>query len=280
MPELPEVEVTRRGLLSHLLQRRIAAIHWSNKSLRLPLPRKLLRQHLTGRIMTAIDRRAKYLLIRFDNGSVLVIHLGMTGRLGIFSATDARAPHDHLLLELDNGREVRFNDTRRFGSIQIWPPDEADQLEKEFSKTKGIEPLGDDFTAENLLLLAAKRTVAVKTFLMDARIIAGIGNIYANESLFAAGIHPRTRACDLNQQQWKMLVRSCQKILRRAIAAGGSTISDFLGSSGKPGYFQLQLAVYSKKGEPCPQCSATISKENICGRASFFCSHCQPLQSP
>jgi formamidopyrimidine-DNA glycosylase len=277
MPELPEVEVTRLGLLPHLLQRKVTGIRWSNKRLRRPMPRKLLRDSIRGKTITTIDRRAKYLLIRMQDNSVLAIHLGMTGKLGMFATAAPTARHDHLRLCLDNGMEVRFNDVRRFGSITVWPGHEALRLEEAFNRTKGIEPFSPEFTAGNLERLARRRTIAVKKFLMDAGIIAGIGNIYANEILFAAGIHPRTGVAILSEEQWHNITKSGREILSRAIAAGGSTISDFLGASGKPGYFQLQLGVYGKKDKPCPVCGSKIKKEILAGRATFFCSHCQPL---
>ena len=277
MPELPEVEVTRLGLLPHLLQRKVIGVQWSSRRLRLPIPRKLLRESILGNTITAIDRRAKYLLIRMQDNSVLVFHLGMTGKLGMFPAAAPRAAHDHLRLRLDNNMEMRFNDARRFGSIMVWPREQAITLEQEFNRSKGIEPFGPEFTAANLARLARRRSMPVKNFLMDSRLIAGIGNIYANETLFAAGIHPQTKVNSLSEKQWQVITDCCRRILTRAIAAGGSTISDFLGSSGKPGYFQLQLAVYGKKNTPCPGCGAKIKKETLGGRATFFCSNCQPL---
>ncbi len=277
MPELPEVEVTRQGLLPHLLQRTVTAVHCSGQQLRLPVPEKEIHQWVQGHTITAVERRAKYLLIRLHNKSVLVIHLGMTGRLGIFSQKAAKAKHDHLCLTLNNAMELRFNDTRRFGSVAVWPPAGAKNLEEAFTRRCGIEPLSDRFTARALANLARRRSTPIKNFLMDSKTIAGIGNIYANEILFAAGIHPKTKACQLNDRQWQAIVTCCPRILHRAIEAGGSTIADFLGSSGQPGYFQLQLAVYGKKGEKCPRCRETIDKAIIGGRATFFCSACQPL---
>ncbi len=275
MPELPEVEVTRQGLLPHLLQRRITAVAWSSKRLRLPIPRQLLREEILGSTICALDRRAKYLLIRMKEQGVLVFHLGMTGKLGMFSASAPRAVHDHLRLRLDDDMELRFNDARRFGSIMVWPTDQAHLLEEEFNQSKGIEPLGLNFTAANLARLAEHRRQPVKTFLMDSRIIGGVGNIYANETLYAAGVHPLVRVNSLSEKQWQKIVDCCVLILNKAIIAGGSTISDFLGASGEPGYFQLQLAVYGKKGKDCPRCGEEIVKETIGGRATFFCLGCQ-----
>lgn len=277
MPELPEVEVTRQGLLHHLLQCKVTDIHCSAKRLRLPIPKDDLNAWIKGDTITAIDRRAKYLLIRMHNRAVMVIHLGMTGRLGMFAADTPRAKHDHLSLQLQTGMEMRFNDTRRFGSIAVWAPDTAGKQEDSFNLKTGIEPLGPDFTVQALSLLANRRSVPVKNFLMNSKIVAGIGNIYANETLFAAGIHPEKKVNTLTDKQWDKVTTCCQEILHRAIAAGGSTISDFIGSSGKSGYFQLQLAVYGKKGAPCPGCGKNLKKTQLGGRATFFCSTCQAL---
>ena len=277
MPELPEVEVTCLGLRPHLLQQRVHAVSWSDKRLRQPIPHSLLSRYIEGKTITAVERRAKYLLIRFQTGSVLVIHLGMTGKLGMFASEVPRARHDHLCLQLTDGMEIRFNDARRFGSIAVWPAVEAAELEEAFLSSKGIEPFGSDFTAAKLAGLASRKTLPVKSFLMDSRLIAGIGNIYANETLFAAGIHPATRVNTLSAEEWQQIIDCCIQILQRAIAAGGSTISDFLGSSGQPGYFQLQLAVYGRKKSPCPVCGTAIHKESMGGRATFYCPACQPV---
>ena len=276
MPELPEVEVTRLGLLPHLPGRRITALFCSGRRLRQPIPITLLEKQICGSTVISLDRQAKYLLIRMDNASVLVVHLGMTGKLGIFPQAAARKTHDHLCLRLDSGLELRFNDARRFGSIMVWPKEKAVQLEEEFSRSQGIEPFGPDFTAENLAHLADGRRQAVKIFLMNAKLIAGMGNIYANETLFAAGIHPQIPAGRLNAAQWQQVVICAVAILQRAIAAGGSTISDFLGSSGQPGHFQLQLAVYGRQDQPCLSCRQKICKTVLGGRASFFCPRCPP----
>jgi formamidopyrimidine-DNA glycosylase len=275
MPELPEVEVTRRGLLPHLPGKTVARVFWSGKRLRTAMPRALLRDEIQGRTIRTVDRRAKYLLIRMAGGAVLVIHLGMTGRLGIFPGRTPVARHDHLRLYLDNGMELRFNDSRRFGSVAVWSAELADACEQEFASRQGIEPLGDHFHAEKLIRLARNRRMPVKTFLMDSRLVAGIGNIYANEILFAAGLSPWTAAGTLDFQQWQAIADNGREILLRAIKAGGSTIADFIGSSGQPGYFQLQLAVYGRKGESCPRCQARINKKVLAGRSTFFCPVCQ-----
>ena len=202
----------------------------------------------------------------------------MTGRLGLFPGDAPRARHDHLRLLLENGMEVRFNDSRRFGAVLVWPAEEAAGLEEQFNKSKGIEPFAEQFTEDTLQELAARRHQPIKTFLMDSRRVAGIGNIYANEILFAAGIFPETPVDCITRPQWQAIVVHCREILARAIEAGGSTISDFIGSSGKPGYFQLQLQVYGRAGEPCTRCATPIEKRKTGGRATFFCPRCQQPQ--
>ena len=275
MPELPEVEVTCQGLRPHLLGRTIRTVRSSGKPLRQPIPEDLLRRCLCGNTILTIERRAKYVLIRLKDSAVLVIHLGMTGKLGIFSVNAEPVRHDHLVLTLDNEMELRFNDARRFGSVAIWPADEVEELEQTFLARQGIEPFSEDFCGVGLLQLAKSCSLPIKSFLMDTRRVSGIGNIYANEILFAAGIHPLCPANTLSREQWQEVATCAVRILKKAIAAGGSTISDFLGASGQPGYFQLQLAVYGKKGEACPRCGEEIEKEVIGGRATFFCGKCQ-----
>lgn len=276
MPELPEVEVTRRGLLPHLPGRKIIAVSWSNKRLRTPIPRKLLRESIAGRQVRTVDRRAKYLLVRMEDGSVLVLHLGMTGKIGLFPGNTPRARHDHLRLLLDNRMEMRFNDSRRFGSILVWPAENAGKLEERFNRGKGIEPFSAEFTGTTLQGLAARRRQPVKSFLMDSRLVAGIGNIYANEILFAAGIFPETPVDTITDAEWQAIALESRDILSRAIKAGGSTISDFVGSSGSPGYFQLQLKVYGRGELACKQCGTQVEKRKTGGRATFFCPRCQP----
>lgn len=275
MPELPEVEVIRRGLLKHLPGKTITAIFWSGKNLRTAVPYKQLDECIRGEKILTIDRRAKYLLFRMGSGSVLTLHLGMTGKAEIFPVNMIKKKHDHLCLSLDNNLEMRFNDTRRFGSIGVWPKETSPADERKFSDNQGVEPFSHDFTGKRLAKMAIGKTMPIKTFLMDSRRIAGIGNIYANETLFRTGIAPDTPAGKLEPGHWRDIADKCQQILSDAIEAGGSTISDFINSSGKPGYFQLQLQVYGKESSPCPLCKTTIQKTRIGGRASFFCPTCQ-----
>lgn len=276
MPELPEVEVTRLGLLPLLCGRRVVKISSSRKRLRSHIPRKKLQENILGDCIRTIDRRAKYLLFRMAGGAVLVIHLGMTGKLSMVPAREALAKHDHLRIRLDNGMELRLNDSRRFGIVLVWPVHEAATLEKDFAARLGVEPFSRKFTAAYLRKLAATRKLPMKNFLMDPRIVSGIGNIYANEILYAAGIHPQVPAQSVSEEQWRKVVTATRRILKKAIRSGGSTISDFLGSSGNPGYFQIHFNVYNRAGESCRQCPDQIGKVVLGGRTTFFCPCCQP----
>lgn len=276
MPELPEVEVTRRGLLPHLPGCQIVKITWSDKRLRSPIPGKLLSEHIQGKTIAAIDRRGKFLLFRMTDKSVLIIHLGMTGKLALLPREKPSAKHDHLRLFLDNHMELRFNDSRRFGNIVVWPPDASQSLEKNFSAAIGVEPLSNAFHPGYLKKLSVGKKQPIKNFLMDAKKIAGIGNIYANEILFDAGIHPLTPVNRLGASQWDMIVTSTVTILQLAIECCGSSISDFLGAGGNPGYFQVRFQVYKRQGNPCIHCDDIIRKIVIAGRATYLCPACQP----
>ncbi|MBM9538113.1 bifunctional DNA-formamidopyrimidine glycosylase/DNA-(apurinic or apyrimidinic site) lyase [Desulfobulbus alkaliphilus] len=277
MPELPEVEVTRRGLQDQMPGRTVMTLACSGHRLRTAMPLEHLQAHIARQQVIAIDRRAKYLLLRMASGAVLVIHLGMTGKIGLLPATSPRHRHDHLMLGLDNGQELRLNDSRRFGSVAVWSADEAASCEKNFCQGEGIEPFDAAFTGSRLLQLAASRRVPVKALLMNAKLVAGIGNIYANEILFAARVHPRISAGQLPGMAWEDIARHSRIILQQAIDAGGSTIADFLGSSGHPGYFQLQHQVYGRQGLPCRCCALPIVKATLAGRATYWCPACQPM---
>lgn len=277
MPELPEVEVTRRGLLARLPGRTVAGISCSGHALRRIIPQRLLAAHIAGQEIATIDRRAKYLLIRMVSGAVMVVHLGMTGKFSILEQQAPTHRHDHLIMRLDDGFEVRLNDSRRFGSIEVWPAETAPEQEARFSREEGIEPLGGEFTPDNLFHVASNRRIPVKVLLMHSKIIAGIGNIYANEILFAAGLHPLRPVNQLTIEQWRTVVQLTRRILQQAIEAGGSTIADFLGAEGHPGYFQLQFQVYGRKGLACARCAGTISKTVVGGRATYYCACCQSL---
>ena len=273
MPELPEVEVIRQGLARCLSGRRITAIAWSGQKLRLPVPRGRLIRWCKGATILSVERRAKYLLLRLDNSALLIIHLGMSGRLGLFAADARPARHDHLRWRLDDDRELRLNDPRRFGSVQVLEP--GGEQEGVIFRGPGREPFATAFSTAYLLEKAARRQQPVKNFLMDGRVVAGIGNIYASEILFAAGIAPAKPAAGLTSQAWQKIIVCSRQVLERAIASGGTTIADYVDSSGRPGYFQLELAVYGRAGQACRACGVAIQRQVMAGRATYFCPRCQ-----
>ncbi len=275
MPELPEVEVTRRGLIPHVIDKKITAIYFNHHKLRIEIPKNLLNQDVKGSTITVVDRIAKFLVFRIKNGSTMLIHLGMSGKLGIFAHNTPQIKHDHVIFEFETLQQLRFNDTRRFGSISVWPAKQASTMEEQFIMKQGIEPFSKNYTATNLAKIAKNRKLSVKQFLMNSQIIAGIGNIYANETLYSAAIHPATPACKISKYSWLKIIDNSRKILEKAIKAGGSTIADFIGSSGKPGYFQLQLKVYGQQGNKCESCSGIIEKFPLAGRSCYICPTCQ-----
>lgn len=273
MPELPEVEVTMRGVAPHLEEQTIETISFSGKELRLQVPREKLENLICGAKVKKVGRRAKYGTILMDNGALLVIHLGMTGRLGLFSAGCPKAKHDHLCFGLCNGKQVRFNDARRFGSIQVFGLHDPEK--EKFFGAMGPEPFSERYSAEYLKGLAKGRKRPVKNFLMDGRVVVGIGNIYASEILFAAGVSPLKEIGAITLPSWQRITVETRKILEQAIKAGGSSISDFVNSSGEKGYFQLSLKVYGRRGKECQKCGKEITKAVLAGRATFFCGKCQ-----
>lgn len=275
MPELPEVEVIKRGLIPHLVDRKITTISYNSKSLRTPVNITKMIELAKGVRITSLERRAKYILVHLANGAAIVIHLGMTGNLGIFHQDSPLAKHDHLQFSLNDHNQLRYNDIRRFGSIHILSPAEVLHREQIFFKTSGLEPFDQNFTEDYVQKLAKGKGVSVKQFLMNSQIVVGIGNIYANESLFRAGIHPEKPVSQLNFAQWERLITTIQKVLNHAIDCGGSTINDFLNASQEQGYFQMNFAVYGKDGTPCPSCGTSIAKSKIGGRATYYCEKCQ-----
>ena len=275
MPELPEVEVICQGLHPHLTNRIITTIEYSGKSLRHRIPNVVMDELLCGQMICKVERRAKYLLITTEDETLLIIHLGMTGNLGLFHHTTPIKVHDHVRWRLDNGLELRLNDSRRFGAVWLLPPEQARNRETGFFATTGPEPFSNLCTPAHFMALAQKRQQPIKTFLMDSKVVAGIGNIYANEALIAAGIHPARPACTLQEHDWKRLIPLIRQILTQAIGCGGSTISDFINASGEHGYFQMHFKVYGRKGQPCHQCGSPIEKIQISGRATYFCPSCQ-----
>lgn len=275
MPELPEVEVICRGLEPNLVARTILTVSFGSQKMRLPLPVKESERWVTGHKIMGVRRRAKYILVDLESSATLLIHLGMTGRLNFFPADSSVAKHDHARWLLDNGVELRFNDTRRFGAIQVISPE---QDPAEVFGELGPDPFWPEFNPEYLAGLAKGRIVPVKSFLMDNRVITGIGNIYASEILFTSRISPTSPVGNLEARDWRAIVANSKLILTEAIACGGSTISDYVNSRGEKGLFQTKLRVYGRAGQPCQNCGEEISKVSLGGRASFYCPACQPVK--
>jgi formamidopyrimidine-DNA glycosylase len=272
MPELPEVEVIRRGLAPRLEGRRFVGVAVGDKRLRQQSSPQELRHWLTGRRLLKLRRRGKYLLFDLEGGATLLIHLGMTGRLLLSPLPSPALPHVHLVFQMEGGLSLLFQDTRRFGQVLVFPPG----VEPAPLARVGAEPFSRAVTPAWLLEQARGRSRPIKNFLLDARILAGIGNIYAGEILFAAGLHPAAPVGRLTLTDWDRVLRETRRILRHAIRKGGTTVADYLNSRGETGLFQLQLQVYGREGEPCFRCGAPITRLVQAGRSTFFCPVCQP----
>ncbi len=270
MPELPEVETTRRGIEPLIKHKLISGVTIRNASLRWPVP-DFLPEILPGQRVRAVDRRSKYLLLRCERGT-LIIHLGMTGHLRLLAPDAERRKHDHVEIRFDDETALCYNDSRRFGAM-LWTGD--DPLQHERLRDLGPEPLDRTFTARYLFDRSRGRSVAVKPFLMDAGVVVGVGNIYANEALFRAGIAPQRLAGQVSLRKYAKLVVAVKEILSAAIAAGGTTIRDFTDADGKPGYFRQQLCVYGRAGLPCVACHEPVRLVRIGQRSSYFCPQCQ-----
>jgi len=270
MPELPEVETIRRALAARLVGRRIAGLVQRRADLRFPLPPALERR-VVGRTITAIGRRAKYLLVDLDDGHTLLLHLGMSGRL-VLGGPPGRA-HEHLTFAFDDGRALRFIDPRRFGMLDLAP--NASLREHPRLRHLGLEPLAAGFDGRALRAALAGRRSALKVALMDQRIVVGVGNIYASESLFAARLSPRKTAGWLGPRQAARLAGAIRGVLEAAIGAGGSSLRDYVQADGELGFFQDRFAVYGKSGQPCPACGRPIAKLVQANRATFACRRCQ-----
>ncbi|HTK97465.1 MAG TPA: bifunctional DNA-formamidopyrimidine glycosylase/DNA-(apurinic or apyrimidinic site) lyase [Pseudomonadales bacterium] len=268
MPELPEVETTRRGIEPALVGRTISG--WTLRQPRLRWP-VVLPPSLRGQRIRSVVRRAKYLVVETESGS-LIVHLGMSGSLRLTSAEVAPGPHDHVDFELEGGRVLRLTDPRRFGSIHFH---EGDWREHWLIKDLGIEPFDNEFDGAFLHRAARKRRVAIKQMLMDARVVVGVGNIYANESLFRAGIRPRVAVSRISRERYSLLAQSVRDVLAQAIREGGTTLRDFVDESGRRGYFSHSLNVYGREDLPCYQCGAVLKGLRIGQRATVYCPNCQ-----
>lgn len=273
MPELPEVETVRRTLIPHLVGRRLERVTVREARLRARVDARALRRLVQGRRVLSVRRRAKYLLVDLEGESILMLHLGMTGKLGILAPERPLRNHDHVLWDLDDARQLRFNDARRFGLVMAF----AASLEATHPRLRdlGIEPLSDLFDADEMFGASRRSRQPIKGYLMDAKRIVGVGNIYASEALFAARIHPARAACRVSRQRWHDLVDAVRDTLGAAIEQGGTTLRDFANVEGEAGSFAVRLSVYGREGEPCPRCSRPVRRVVQAGRSTFYCAACQ-----
>jgi|TARA_R110000851_G_scaffold110330_1_gene233048 formamidopyrimidine-DNA glycosylase len=272
MPELPEVETTRRGIAPYIENQQVKQVVIRDSRLRWPITDNL-EEKLCGKIIQSVSRRAKYLLLHTAEGT-LFIHLGMSGRLRILTTFQPAEKHDHVDIVFANNIILRFTDPRRFGAV-LWTTEPP--LQHPLLHHLGPEPLEEDFDAEYLFQRSRKRQVSIKTFIMNAEIVVGVGNIYASESLFLSAIHPQLIAAKLTKKQAEKLVAAIKLTLEKAIAAGGTTLRDFRDSEGKPGYFAQELWVYARQNQDCKQCGHPIELIRQSQRATYFCPYCQKI---
>ena len=270
MPELPEVETTRIGISSHALGKTISEIIIRNRRLRWPVPRQLEKK-ISGQTIRKISRRAKYLLFHFETGC-MIMHLGMSGSLRILTAAIPPEKHDHVDLVFASGSRLRFRDPRRFGCI-LWT--EAEPEQHKLLSGLGPEPLNDELSGDYLFRRSRKRTQSIKSYIMDSHTVVGVGNIYANESLFMAGINPARKAGKITRERYDKLAQSVKTILKLALAKGGTTLRDFVNGEGEPGYFRHELQIYDRAGEPCRKCKSLIKMKRLSQRSTFYCPKCQ-----
>jgi formamidopyrimidine-DNA glycosylase len=270
MPELPEVETSRRGIAPHIEQQKVRRVIIRNHSLRWPIPADLPAL-IEGHTILSVDRRAKYILLVFEHGSI-ILHLGMSGSLRICKQRSEIRKHDHFDLVMANGTTLRLHDPRRFGCV-LWTGNPATQ--HKLLRKLGPEPLSDEFDGDHLFDASRKRSCSIKSFIMNSHIVVGVGNIYASESLFLAGINPKRKAGAVSRQRYALLAEAIRSTLASSIEQGGTTLRDFLDEQGNPGYFAQQLYVYGKQGEPCQQCGKSIKHINQQQRSSYYCSNCQ-----
>lgn len=270
MPELPEVETTKRGIKPHIVKRKVSDVYIRTPKLRWPIPRTL-KKHLPGKTIRSVKRRAKYILIEFNHGTLLT-HLGMSGSMRICPPERPWRKHDHFALEFDHGKQLRLHDPRKFGSV-LWTKD-APENHKLLIKL-GPEPLHKTFDGEYLYTASRGRKVSIKQYIMNHHIVVGVGNIYASEALFLSGIHPTRAAGRVSKERMSTLVDNIKIILKRSIEQGGTTLNDFLNENGEPGYFAQQLNVYGRAGEECASCESTIKSIVLGQRSTFYCPNCQ-----
>ncbi len=273
MPELPEVEVTRLSLLPVLVGERVEKVLVREARFRLPVPTRRLRAGLVGRRVLELRRRSKYLLIDVEGAKTIIIHLGMSGRLRYLERAAEQESHEHVVFQLASGQDLRFRDPRRFGLVLIEKTDGLEDLP--LMRHLGPEPLTDAFDDDTLFERARGRKAPIKSFLMDARVVVGVGNIYACEALFRSGIHPARAAGRVSRDRMRRLTQTVREVLSEAIAQGGTTLNDFASADGEPGYFVVRLAAYGREGEACLQCEAPIRRIVQSNRSTFYCTRCQ-----
>jgi formamidopyrimidine-DNA glycosylase len=270
MPELPEVETTRRGIAPALIGRRVRMVVVRDRRLRWPVDTNL-EAAITGQVVRRIERRAKYILIGFDKGT-LILHLGMSGSLRVLRADVPPQLHDHWDIQVDSGSVLRFHDPRRFGSA-VWT--ESDPLEHKLLAKLAPEPLSEAFDAAYLFRATRKRTVAIKQFIMNSQVVVGVGNIYASEALFRARIAPRRAAHRITRAQAAALARAIKDVLAEAIEIGGTTLRDYVNADGIPGYFRQKLFVYERSGQSCRVCKKPVKQFMQGQRSTYWCAVCQ-----
>ena len=269
MPELPEVETSRRGIAPWLEQQEVSDVIVRDRRLRWPVPDDI-ELRLSGQTIRSVARRAKYLL--FDTGAgTAMLHLGMSGSVRIIDQDEPAGKHDHVDIRLESGKALRFRDPRRFGSL-LWA---ENPFEHALLRDLGPEPLSNDFDGEYLWHASRGRKVSIKPFIMNSAIVVGVGNIYASEALYSAGIHPKRQAGRVARARMDRLATSIRSVLQRAIDAGGTTLRDFHGGDGAPGYFKQQLDVYDREGFPCRRCNTPIKAVVLGQRSTYYCKTCQ-----
>ncbi len=269
MPELPEVETTCRGIAPHIIDRQIVEVRVHQRQLRWPIPDDI--DALTGKSISDVTRRGKYIQIHADGGEAIV-HLGMSGSLRLVDVDEPLKKHDHVEWQLDSGHVLRLHDPRRFGCV-LWH--EANTAPHPLLEKLGPEPLGNAFTGAYLFQQTRKRKAAIKVFIMNSHVVVGVGNIYASESLFMAGIRPGRAAGRVTAAECEQLVQAIREVLARSIKQGGTTLRDFVNSDGQPGYFKQQLLAYDRAGEPCRTCGQAIKQKVLGQRSTYYCSRCQ-----
>ena len=269
MPELPEVETTRRGIQPYIEQQRVTKVVVRQPQLRWPIPDAI--HDIEQQIIDSVTRRGKYILLESSKGTA-ILHLGMSGSLRVLDDGSAAEKHDHVDIVMDNGKLIRLRDPRRFGAL-LWTT--KNPLKHKLIRSLGPEPLSESFNADYLHAASRGRKLSIKQFIMNGHIVVGVGNIYACESLFMAGISPKRAAGNVSKGRYQTLVNAIKEVLKKAIEQGGTSLKDFTQVEGNPGYFQQQLFAYGRAGEPCLQCDSSIKQIKQGQRSTFYCSQCQ-----